>query len=632
MKIAQSRRPYSPLSAGLGGPVRLVAFAFAAALLYGPAVAYGACPTGAGAAVTIANLGANESVGHEYLLLKGNVAVGARSVTITRQAPGVPDEHFDWPADSGLFKGIARLRPGENHLVVSATGQAAACVDVAFERNPMPLHPMRATLVLTADQGEGPGVLIGAQSEATDLESARKRIGFALSLTQAVYADLMRRTTGRHWAPGVKWDVQGVPEVKVFRSHWTRDQLRNMGGGGSWAIDSVRREMGSLLEGNDMHAIFLLFFDNYKWNAPNGPWFAATKEFKSWPQGIEEMAARLTDKRPSGCNCGLGSIPMSTYLGEYYATFGQWLFLSAQQIRAYADDGNSSPLASLSRGLQLLMLRDLSTDSVKNNRLLQREDVFVNRGTQGAQEFLATGGFEKHLETYPARTVTGMVPGLSVAYSEGDFQALPDFQAKPLSETTVPGVVLPATARTEMFALRYTGWIKIPKTGAYRFHLSSDDGSRLYLDDSLVVDNDGAHTLVLKIAPAGLAAGYHAFRLDYFNRIGKGLLDLKWESLDFAPATVPESILFRTAPVSIVRRTRNASPPGLSRSGTSLIIRSARGQAATLGAYAPSGRREAVLFSGFQPAGETRLPAGAIKSGSLLILDAADGRALVNFP
>lgn len=604
--------------------------AFAAAILSGFAGANGACPIVAGTPITITNLGARESVGHEYLLIKGNVAVGTPSVTVIREAPGAADERFDWPADSGLFKGIARLRPGENHLVVSAPGQTAACVDVAFERNPMPVRPMRATLVVTADHGDGPGVLIGPQGEATDLESARKRVSFALSMTQTIYADLMRRTVGKAWAPAVKWDAQGVPEVKVFRSHWTREQLRAMGGGGSWAIDSVRREMGSLLEGNDMHAIFFNFFDNYKWNASNGPWFSVAKEFKSWPQGIDEMAARLTDRRPTGCECSSGSIPMTTYLGEYYATFGQWLFLSAQQIRTY--DEYSSPLGTLRDGLQLFMLRDLSLNNVQNNRLLQWEDVFINYAPQGAGDILATGWFEKYLETYPARAATGTVPGLSVGYYEGEFQALPDFKAKPISETTTPSVVLPPTARQEMFALRYAGWIKIPKTGAYRFHLNSDDGSKLYLDDSLVIDNNGAHTPVVKTAPAGLAAGYHTFRLDYFNRVGTGVLDLKWESLEFAPTVVPATILFRTAPALAVRRAENASTPGLSRSGKSILIRSERSQAAILSAYAPSGRREAVLFSGLLPAGETRLPYAAVKSGSLLILDATDGRTLLNLP
>ena len=36
------------------------------------------------------------------------------------------------------------------NVVTGAAGHASACIEVAFERNPLPIHPMRATLVLAA--------------------------------------------------------------------------------------------------------------------------------------------------------------------------------------------------------------------------------------------------------------------------------------------------------------------------------------------------------------------------------------------------------------------------------------------------------------------------------------------------
>ncbi|MGC4101744.1 PA14 domain-containing protein [Ferruginibacter sp.] len=39
----------------------------------------------------------------------------------------------------------------------------------------------------------------------------------------------------------------------------------------------------------------------------------------------------------------------------------------------------------------------------------------------------------------------------------------------------------------------YNGYININKTGIYEFYTTSDDGSLLYIDEELVVDNNGDH-------------------------------------------------------------------------------------------------------------------------------------------
>jgi outer membrane protein OmpA-like peptidoglycan-associated protein len=76
-----------------------------------------------------------------------------------------------------------------------------------------------------------------------------------------------------------------------------------------------------------------------------------------------------------------------------------------------------------------------------------------------------------------------------------------------------PGV----TGRFEWFSLTYQGSIYIPAPGSYGFRLSSDDGSQLFLDDSLVIDNDGVHSMRDKSAAVTLKQGNHTFRLRYFQ-------------------------------------------------------------------------------------------------------------------
>jgi PA14 domain len=76
-----------------------------------------------------------------------------------------------------------------------------------------------------------------------------------------------------------------------------------------------------------------------------------------------------------------------------------------------------------------------------------------------------------------------------------------------------PGV----TKRNEWFAIDYSGKYWIADPGLYTFSLLSDDGSKLYIDDQLIIDNDGVHAPLEKIGVADLAGGLHRMRVSYFQ-------------------------------------------------------------------------------------------------------------------
>jgi hypothetical protein len=76
-----------------------------------------------------------------------------------------------------------------------------------------------------------------------------------------------------------------------------------------------------------------------------------------------------------------------------------------------------------------------------------------------------------------------------------------------------PGV----TKRNEWFAIDYSGRFWIADPGLYTFALLSDDGSKLYIDDRLVIDNDGVHAPLEKTGVVELAGGLHRLRVSYFQ-------------------------------------------------------------------------------------------------------------------
>jgi hypothetical protein len=76
-----------------------------------------------------------------------------------------------------------------------------------------------------------------------------------------------------------------------------------------------------------------------------------------------------------------------------------------------------------------------------------------------------------------------------------------------------PGV----TKRNEWFAIDYTGRFWIANPGLYSFALLSDDGAMLYIDDQVVIDNDGLHPPLEMTGARELAGGLHRIRVSYFQ-------------------------------------------------------------------------------------------------------------------
>jgi len=101
---------------------------------------------------------------------------------------------------------------------------------------------------------------------------------------------------------------------------------------------------------------------------------------------------------------------------------------------------------------------------------------------------------------------------------------------KPQGSGIVPEIVMnvPQRKEADQFALRFTGQITIPTTGRYTFNISSDDGSRIYLDNKLLINNDGLHGLGEKSATLQLAAGVHPLIVTYFDNGGGDGLEVTW--------------------------------------------------------------------------------------------------------
>jgi len=96
------------------------------------------------------------------------------------------------------------------------------------------------------------------------------------------------------------------------------------------------------------------------------------------------------------------------------------------------------------------------------------------------------------------------------------------------------------------YAVRWTGWVKISTSGNYEWCTDSNDGSKLYIDDRLVVNDDGPHGLPERCSSFGVSSGSHEFKAFFFQRYGLQGMQLKYSGDDTSDKSVriASSVLF----------------------------------------------------------------------------------------
>jgi hypothetical protein len=69
----------------------------------------------------------------------------------------------------------------------------------------------------------------------------------------------------------------------------------------------------------------------------------------------------------------------------------------------------------------------------------------------------------------------------------------------------------------EWFQIKFSGYLLTPTSGIYAIAVESDDGSKLRIDNNLIINNDGVHSPKKIQANVTLDAGIHPIIMDYFQ-------------------------------------------------------------------------------------------------------------------
>jgi beta-glucosidase len=113
-----------------------------------------------------------------------------------------------------------------------------------------------------------------------------------------------------------------------------------------------------------------------------------------------------------------------------------------------------------------------------------------------------------------------------------------------------PGPGVPAT----QWSARWTGTLTPPVSGTYTFSLTSDDGSRLYINNQLLIDNWRDQATTTETASIQLTAGQpYAIRVEYYQNGGASNVALGWSIPGQENTLLSQAVeLARSSDVAIV--------------------------------------------------------------------------------
>ena len=96
----------------------------------------------------------------------------------------------------------------------------------------------------------------------------------------------------------------------------------------------------------------------------------------------------------------------------------------------------------------------------------------------------------------------------------------------------------------DTFSVRWVGILQTPFSETYTFHTTSDDGIRLWVNDTLVVNDWSDHAARERSGSIKLDAGLYDIKVEYYENTRRAVAKLAWSSPSQPKQIIPQSYLY----------------------------------------------------------------------------------------
>lgn len=166
-------------------------------------------------------------------------------------------------------------------------------------------------------------------------------------------------------------------------------------------------------------------------------------------------------------------------------------------------------------------------------------------------------------KVYPRGKVAGVSYEYFINNTSNNWQQLPNLSQLTVNETGVvdnikiPAIALDHQENSINYIIRLSTQINIEDADKYTFFLKSKNGSKLWVNNTLLIDNDGLHDTQEKQASIFLSEGTHTLTLVYFNHDDNGLLELHYQGAGFDKKNIPNNLLVQSPLHNVAPKIQN---------------------------------------------------------------------------
>jgi Concanavalin A-like lectin/glucanases superfamily/PA14 domain len=284
----------------------------------------------------------------------------------------------------------------------------------------------------------------------------------------------------------------------------------------------------------------------------SGDWYAGVN-FDVFMTTVLDATVNYTDLTAVGmARTGTSTLYSARYTGQVKASFGETYTFYTQ-----SDDG-----VRLYVNGQLLVDNWTLHSSTENSGTITlaanswydvRLEYFQQNGNSVLQlKYSSASEAKKIIPSTNLRSLGGTYyQGLSSDWYSGiafdTYKANARDTTVDFADTTGVGAVRTGSATS--YSGRWTGQVLATYGETYTFYTQSDDGVRLYVNGSLLIDHWNDHTTTEDSSTIVLAAGqWYDLKLEYYNDVGAGAMQLKFQSASEGKKIVPATSLRTSAP------------------------------------------------------------------------------------